>query len=43
MGLVAIELVTTNADGKIDCVLVVLVQIDRPVAQKMHTDLLYSE
>ena len=42
MAIVAIGPATTNADGEIDRALVVLVQIDRPVAQKMLTCLLYS-
>ena len=41
MVIVAIGPATTNADSKINHALVVLVQIDRPVAQKMHTGLLY--
>ena len=41
--IVAIRPSTTNADGKIDRALAVLVQIDQPVAQKMHTGLLYLE
>ena len=43
MVIVVIGPAIANADSEIDRVLVVLVQIDQPVAQKMHTGLLYSE